>query len=147
MGVRALMAALRGSEEPDPGPDAVSGPTEERGRLERRVRGPRSGEGGAATLLREGEARVRVAGPVVAAAAAERDPARRVAGRRLGCEDCCRTGPPDTSSARRGRLRRRSMADSGRKTCCKMETVSHYLWFLHERVLYFIYSLQNTHNL
>jgi len=55
MGVRALMAALRGSEEPDPGPDAVSGPTEERGRLERRVRGPRSGEGGAATLLREGE--------------------------------------------------------------------------------------------
>lgn len=112
MGVRALMAALMGSEEPDP--DPVSGPTDDLGRLERRVRGPRSGEGGATTLLRDGEARVRVAGPAVAVAvavapAAVTEPVRRVTGRRVGCLDWARSGPLDTSSVRRGRLRRRSM--------------------------------------
>lgn len=104
MGVRTLMAALAGSEV------AGMGPTDDLGRLERRVRGPRSGEGGA--LLRDGEARVRVAGPAAAAAAAAavRVPVRRVTGNRLGCVDCKRGAPaPATSSVRRGRLRRRSM--------------------------------------
>lgn len=99
MGVGSLIVALTGVGATVGA--TVGCPAADRGLLERLVRGPSSARagsgGGATTLLREGEARVRVVGAGIAVLAATE---------RLVCAVVV---VGTKSSIRRGRLKRRSI--------------------------------------